>query len=498
MILRLKSFGWLLALTLNFSAPFLTAATGWQKPPQEFEPSYSERAGAIAAGTNSSAIVLTVNNFTGNLNASPYTNGAWQPPEFETNANTDDIAFAMDETGTGIAMWQNNLGELNTLYYNGSTWSTPTPNPLDIPLLFFNYIDVAMNGAGLGLAVWVDGTSTFVSSSQFTAGNWTPPVVIGFAPGSARVAYSLNGSGVAAFNNAGSISVVNYLGGTWQSPIVLTTGVFSDNVQVGIDANGRALASWVDDLGNVVYSFYNGATWLTPEIVSSIPGNFIDISLAMSSNGTAVLAYVNANSNGYYTVFNGTGFSSPTQFGTGFDTTFPSVDVAINSSGNALIIYGTATNEVRSRFYYQGNLGSDNLVHQITDSISSLGVQAALSSDNKPFALWQISSIESINVQASVYELNPTSPVYFCGKTSRNKFVTQTDHVHILNWGPAIDAGVIAYELRRNGNLIFTTGANGPYSYIDHNRCRGHRDVYTLVSIAEGGFESSVSTVTLR
>lgn len=495
MILQSKGNRFIFSCLLSMIHLITPLAADWQAPPEEFG-STSQPFSDLSAGPAGTGMVVTYNPQDGNVTAFSYTNEAWQPAQIIYSGYLNNtVEVSMNLSGEALAIWTNDINEVLTSYYNGSSWTTPTPSPLDtITFSFFQQVDIAMNNAGNGLAVWQDALTSEVRSSKFSAGTWSPIQVIGSATGTPLIAYAANGSAVSAFNNGGVITVVNYIGGIWQLPISLATGVSSTNVQVGISANGHALAAWVDNLGNVNYSFYDGFNWSSTATISSSSGNSNLISLAMAPNGTAVIAYIDSLSNGHYSMFDGTSFGSNQIFATNISTINPSVNVSVDENGSALIVYDTPT-EIRSRFLNpQGVLSSDLLIN--TTANTPYQVKGALTSNGVAFALWQETSIENTNSLGSAFIPNPTPPRDFEGKACKNKFSTQIDFVHILSWKPSTDLSVVGYILKRNDVTIATIAFDGPFIYFDHNRPCADR--YTLTSVTEGGFESEPLTVIVK
>ncbi len=88
-------------------------------------------------------------------------------------------------------------------------------------------------------------------------------------------------------------------------------------------------------------------------------------------------------------------------------------------------------------------------------------------------------------------------PSNFKGKIIKREFATQTEYIHRLTWDPSPDVSVVSYRLFRNGRLIATIPAQGPFAFNDHNRKKCQVDVYTLVAINSNGLESQALIVRL-
>ncbi len=77
----------------------------------------------------------------------------------------------------------------------------------------------------------------------------------------------------------------------------------------------------------------------------------------------------------------------------------------------------------------------------------------------------------------------PLPPEAIGGEIIRNKFLLQTDRIHRVVWFPSPSGCLVEYRVFRNGVLVQTIPASGPFEYIEHNRKRGKTDVYTVVVV---------------
>lgn len=91
----------------------------------------------------------------------------------------------------------------------------------------------------------------------------------------------------------------------------------------------------------------------------------------------------------------------------------------------------------------------------------------------------------------------PTAPTNFRGKVIKNRFATQTDVIDNLKWSASSDPSVTGYRLFRDGVLIATIPATGPFKYNDHNRRPGVTYTYQLVAFNAGNQESAPVVVVL-
>lgn len=85
----------------------------------------------------------------------------------------------------------------------------------------------------------------------------------------------------------------------------------------------------------------------------------------------------------------------------------------------------------------------------------------------------------------------PLPAANFKGKAIKNRFATQTDLIYKLKWTPSSDPTVTHYILYRNGVLIATIPATGPYQYLDHNRNPKVTDSYNLTAANAANVQST-------
>lgn len=468
----------------------------WQQPPHPFGSSIVSVI-TIASDANGHAIALP--NSGSQVLASYYSSGIWSdPPQVIGPGSPGDISLYMEEGGTALAIWYDELtGNINTAFFDGFTWSTPSPDPLDtIASLNSGSTAVSMNGPNQGVAMWIDNATTTVHSSFFSAGTWSAPVTIGTGNFHASIAYSANGTVVAGWLDlVNGTTVANYTGGAWQAPVVLDpTG---SQAVVGIDSSGKAIAVWANGAGNVATSTFNGIAWSAIQFISLTTGNSC-VDFKMTPSGTAVATWVDSSSAGFSSSYNGTAWSAPIQFTAGpiSFTSCPSLSVADN--GNALVEWVTSM-DIRSSQLPLGGVWTPEevIVTLDIDGTDVRSLTASLSENGTAFAAWVIASEGSF--QFASVELPPVvlPPTNLTGFTCTNRFASQSDRVNTLIWTPSPDPTVVAYILRRNGVLIATIPATAQPIYQDHNRCKNVVDVYTLTAVDATGLESTPVSISL-
>jgi hypothetical protein len=475
----------------------------WQQPPKEFL-SNSSQASAGATDVNGNAIAIWSDDNLVTIQASYYSNGTWGPSQLVSNIRSEpySLEVAMDSTGTGLALWrEETTGLIKSALFSGGDWAIPII--LDINPGPSTQLSVSMDGSGNGAGIWINNAFSEVRSSFYDAGtnSWSPFIPLGTGNDGASISYSANGTAIATWLNGGAVTASYYNGVIWLTPVAL--GFSIDGVLSQIDASGNAIAAWVDNAtGDVFSSEIVGAVVTGPVQIAPGPGN-VGLSLAVAPGGTAILIWEDVSLNGQFSTFSTPNWSAPLQFAT--DIPFPSggnirASVSVDSSGNALIVYGTTTPQILSvQLPLGGVLGPTLLV---TNNVNSQGSQlfsiiSALSSNGVGFAFWT-PEIEGANFYGSVLISAPLPPSGITATKCKNKFAAQTDLVNIIRWTPSQDLATSSYNLRRNGVLIAVIPFTGPFVFYDHNRCKNVNYIYNLTALNIAGNESDAISVNVR
>jgi len=238
--------------------------------------------------------------------------GLWQSPISLSALGQDayDPHVAFDGAGNALAVWDRFDGSHQVVQASyrpaGGTWQAPvavsgTGQGAQHPQVAFD---------GLGNAVVAfdrDGTTSRVQVAVRTAaGPWQVPVFLSAAGSQAtdqQVAADPQGNLVVAWDrDAGAHWVAEAAarpaGGIWQAPITLSDpSATADDVQVGIDAQGRAIATWDWGMAAAVQASVRplGGTWSAPVVVAPASGSADGVSLAVDAQGDAVAAWMRSD-----------------------------------------------------------------------------------------------------------------------------------------------------------------------------------------------------------
>lgn len=85
----------------------------------------------------------------------------------------------------------------------------------------------------------------------------------------------------------------------------------------------------------------------------------------------------------------------------------------------------------------------------------------------------------------------PLPPTNLRGKEIENKFLTETDHIIQLKWNASPTAGVVSYNVFRNGKLIGNVKATDPLVFNDHDRNPKKSYEYAVRAVAANGTQSA-------
>lgn len=413
--------------------------------------------------------------------------------------STDAIStsVATDASQTALVVWQDDgVSAILTSFFNGTTWVTPSPNPLDSTGGGLNP-DVAMDGNGNGLAGWGrligitppgDVVVSFFNGISQTWGALQVLNPVGTGGINPIVDISANGTAVAVWSDATpNLVASNFNGVSWTAlPPIIGTNIldftFSNTAySVQIDAAGNALAMWQDSItGFISSSYFTGGVWGAPQNVSVVAVPLQGATFDFSPIGTGITVWTDAAGFGFYSEFIGGVWTAPLPFAANVDL-FNST-VALDSFGNALFTWkDSVTEEVFSMLKPLGGpFGAPDLV--AASSISMNPDFAGLSDNGRGFVTGS-STLEETTAFIGTYTL---FPLEITGEQCRVKFATQTDRVNIISFIPSANPETAAYLLTRNGVLIAVIPASGPFVFEDHNRCSGS-DEYTVTPISALG-----------
>lgn len=88
-------------------------------------------------------------------------------------------------------------------------------------------------------------------------------------------------------------------------------------------------------------------------------------------------------------------------------------------------------------------------------------------------------------------------PTGIFGSTLKNKFLTQTDIIHVISWTASPSECVIGYQIFRNGKFISFVSSTSKLEYSDHNR-RKKTDIYSVRAVNAFGVVSAPINIAIN
>lgn len=470
----------------------------------------SERSSEIvvAADNSGNAIVVLVDDEVVKTSFSS-NGGGWSPLEnLSVDQYADTPRVAMNATGTALAAWRASDFEdptnysINTAYYTGGSWQTPTPDPLFSSTSTLNFgLSLSMNSLGNGLVLWVQDN---VYVSFFSGGTWSPSVNIGpdLYPRYTTTAYSQNGNASALWAlfdlDPGSGTFIHDLyantfnGTSWEALPVLLDNNVGEEPDSGIDDLGNTIAVWSGGVSgtDIVTSRFDGLSWSALETLSDTPDNR-NPKIAVAFDGTAVVVWQDTNNIIQMNLFDGTVWSG--QIVVAEESEQPAV--TMDDSGNALIgfvsfgdgYFGTmakGTSTVENITFISSAVGANDSFDLALSNNSSVG-----------FAVWSEYESEFSNTFGARL-LVPDSPTGLQAQVCSARFAGVLDCENALTWVASIDPDVDHYDIYRENVLIGSVLASDPLEYADITLCKS-TVVYSVAAVNSLGVSSDPISVTV-
>ena len=374
---------------------------------------------------------------------------------FHTFNNAIDTAVAINDNGLAIALAGTPSGAataIDAAIYNGAWSSIPTIAGLNSP----NNVEVKVDNSGFAIAIWdgISGGTRVIQTSTYnsTTGMWGAVQDIS-TPGQMSSIPSLainvsSGTAIAGWSN-GTLTqaqVAFYNGSTWSSPINIP-GMSSGFPLVGMDGQGNAIVSWLQQVGaNTVLQVaclpFGSASW-GPVITISDPSTNVFLN-----------------------------------------------DLSVNAYGDVAIVW-----EVGQTIYGSAISGGTNLATApaLLASPNFVIPSVVVGPQGQVTAAWRpFSSGPSGAAITQIARSSPTSTL--TGKQKTNRFLAQSELYNQLQWTASSLPNIVFYRVYRNGTLIAEVTE---LEYKDHHRIEGKVDTYLVTSVDSSGNEGFPQTVTL-
>lgn len=359
----------------------------WQDPPTMIPGTFAVASDAVG---NAMAIASSYNEVASIITAYSYKNESWEMTGqfFGSLDLVTSLNLSIDPNGNALAAWTSETGDGKTAYFNGDSWTFPLNNPLENHSICAK---VALNTLGQGVMIWINDFEVMTSFFSKELLMWSTPECIGSGISDTAIKFSQNGTVVAGwFDYAPTFA--NFVQGEWSTYEVDSWNDFGD---VGIDSNGNALVIWHSNDNDILSSFFDGSNWNMIQTIASGPGNSFP-SLAMASNGTAVAVWIDSQLNGWSSSFNGSNWETPLSFSEDPLLYFVPPSISVNSHGDALVIWASNDNVLKSsRLPLGGTWEAEEVIQK--NPLNSLRLlKSSLADDNMGYATWTASSSDRL------------------------------------------------------------------------------------------------------
>ena len=337
-----------------------------------------------ALATYTATLTTAITDLSGNALAANVSwsfttaDGAWGSAALIETDNTG-IAYqpqiAVDSSGNALAVWtQSDGARFNILAnrFDGNSWGSAVLIETDNAGSAYQP-QIAVDSSGNALAVWTqyDGTRDSIWANRFDGSSWGSAALIEtdntgstYQP---QIAVDSNGNALAVWAQSGgtrvNIRANRFNGSNWGNAVLIETNNDgdADSPQIAIDSSGNAVAVWRQSDGardNIWANRFDGSSWGSAALIETDnTGSTYQPQIAVDSNGNALAVWaqsggtrVNIRANR----FNGSNWGNAVLIETNNDGDADSPQIAIDSSGNALVVWrqydGTRTNIWANRF----------------------------------------------------------------------------------------------------------------------------------------------------
>jgi hypothetical protein len=283
--------------------------------------------------------------------------GAWDAPmTIDSNAGAAyNPRLAVDAGGDVTAVWRQGNGTIDDVWsnaYTGGAWGTP--QRIESGAADARNPDVA-TGGGVTLAAWtqyaVGNTGSIFSAVETAPGTWAAEQEIdgaGNAADEAQIAVDGSGRGLAVWVQGNAVRGATYTGG-WNAAMLVSTALTPAHPRLAMNAAGDAVAVWETqhatggiDIAAATYTVAGG--WSNPVLLEGTPLESSSPAVAIDAAGDAVLVWIQSDGLHRNVVateyFPATGWASGAALIEDNDTgDAKSPAVAITPAGNATAVW---------------------------------------------------------------------------------------------------------------------------------------------------------------
>jgi hypothetical protein len=439
----------------------------------------------------------------------------------------------VDSSGNAVAVWEIFNGSTSRvqaarLPFGSSTWISATADlATGITLDTGAKTQLGIDALGNTTAGWINalGASSFIQSARLPSGSdtWTSLTDIAAnIPSNLTLEVDPAGNAVAVWEARSGFKTIlqgasiAFNATIWTQTADLTTSsVNSFNPSLGVDGSGNAIAMWATGFAPSTLVIkasklpFGTTTWLATSDVTVPEQGAFHPSIAVAPSGYAVASWQFKHTPSEFVIQGATLAVGSFSWSTPVDLTSLNQNnsrvptTAVDPLGNAIVLW---SQDIGSQTFLMGSLLPYGLpwipgmiLSPLNTNIDALNPSVALSANNYGVVAYEGVSPSEFLVLASHLNspFSPVPPFSLSGEVMYNRFASQTDIIHRLEWPATIDPSVVAYYLKRNGQLIAVIPVGGPHFYEDHNRKKKNSDVYSLTSVRADQTEGLPLTLAL-
>jgi len=459
------------------------------------------------------------------LTSSYYQDGTWSSPIVVATTDTSTNA-PLNNSGTAWTCIQEFItnSPLAAIYFNGSTWGSPTEISGMQVLDGGNYTEVAYNNLGQAIIVWLGNDGHIYARVNNNGGDagWVVDSIQDVSQGgdsdSPSIALSDDQTAIVTWTVEGAPGQIQYATYSfettdWSTPVALSSsGNEQSDSQVSINASGQAAVTWSEDVsGNsqVFAAIYDGS-WGTATNLTNVSGSepAYTPQVGISLSGEAFAVWQLIASDGFtptqVAVYSDGTWGSPiTLSTTDYNTYYPSVAASTDALAvwNQVYLEDThSANHAVEVSAYDGTTWSsaDALSSPTTGNANPEYAPSGVSLNSSGVAAvaWGYhDGTSNYYVQASVGSISSglSPPKNAQGKQLHNRLPFQTQYFNRISWAASPTSGVTGYRIFRDGKAIATVSG---LDYRDSAIVVGQTYTYGIAAVdSSGNLSSKISVI---
>jgi len=319
------------------------------------------------------------------------------------------------------------------------------------------------------------------------------------------------------------------INGLWSvpQPIPMTIEGYPTSPFVDADAFGNVFASWLDFDSNensmiMVSTLNKNGSWSQPVVLEAPPNNLYQNNICSNFSNVVLITwkeYIRASSSYFFkaSIYTDGVWSAPEVISDTYslDVRNSPISVAIDQLGNIVATWNLRSiefNKVQTVTHpYHGSWSKPLDILNTSPEIAVSNPEIGISPKGRVICVWGTNIPVNSNLKFSLAagegqgvqgsngnNLFPPLPATdLKGSVFKIKFLTQTDIVHQLTWSPSPDTSTRGYHIYKDGKLIKTIPASGPFVFDVHRCKKQPKSRYIVAAYNDSGLDSLPITINL-